>query len=59
MKIPSLKGIAHGALLPVQGSIDDEDSAVFRNTEGGEPLTFVMGEGEVIEGWEKGLMGMW
>ena len=28
-------------------------------TEGGDPLVFVLGEGEVIEGWEKGIMGMW
>jgi hypothetical protein len=43
----------------VKGWIDDEDSIVFKTTEGIEPLTFVLGEGEVIEGWEKGLMGMW
>lgn len=43
----------------MKGWIDDEDSTVFKTTEGIEPLIFVLGEGEVIEGWEKGLMGMW
>ena len=43
----------------MKGWIDDEDSTVFKTTEGIEPLTFVLGEREVIEGWEKGLMGMW
>ena len=51
---PNLTGSLH-----VKGWTDDEDSTLFKTTEGIEPLTFVLGEGEVIEGWEKGLMGMW
>ena len=47
------------SLASLQGCIDDEKKIVFRTTEGGEPLVFVLGEGEVIEGWEKGIMGMW
>ncbi len=49
----------HKVSLSVKGWIDREETTIFRDTEGGDPLTFVLGEGEVIEGWEKGLMGMW
>lgn len=52
-------GVAYWLLLLLKGSIDSEDSTVFGDTEGGDPFSFVLGEGEVIEGWEKGLMGMW
>ena len=47
------------SLASLQGAIDGEKQTVFRTTEGDEPLVFVLGEGEVIEGWEKGIMGMW
>ena len=47
------------SLASLQGCIDDNKKTVFRTTEGDEPLVFVLGEGEVIEGWEKGIMGMW
>ena len=47
------------SLASLQGCIDDDRKTVFRTTEGDEPLVFVLGEGEVIEGWEKGVIGMW
>lgn len=35
-----------------------EDGTVFDSSEGREPLEFEIGAGEVIEGFEKGVMGM-
>lgn len=36
------------------------DGTVFDSTDahGGEPFTFVIGSGQVIQGWERGLLGM-
>jgi FKBP-type peptidyl-prolyl cis-trans isomerase len=36
-----------------------EDGSVFDSSyERGEPFTFTLGQGQVIEGWDKGLVGM-
>lgn len=35
-----------------------EDGTVFDSSEGGEPLEFEVGTGKIIEGLEKGIMGM-
>lgn len=35
-----------------------EDGTVFDTSVGGQPFSFVLGEGEVIEGWEEGLASM-
>ncbi|MFQ5837427.1 MAG: peptidylprolyl isomerase [Thermoplasmata archaeon] len=35
-----------------------EDGTVFDSSEGGEPLEFEVGTGKIIEGFEKGIMGM-
>ena len=35
-----------------------EDGTVFDSTEPGQPLTFVIGQGQVIEGWEWGIARM-
>ncbi|HLT46745.1 MAG TPA: peptidylprolyl isomerase [Rubricoccaceae bacterium] len=34
------------------------DGSVFDSSEGGEPLAFTLGEGEVIPGFERGVVGM-
>lgn len=34
------------------------DGTVFDSSLGGEPFVFTVGEGQVIEGWERGLVGM-
>ena len=35
-----------------------EDGTVFESSEGGEPLSFTLGEGNVIEGFEEAVVGM-
>jgi FKBP-type peptidyl-prolyl cis-trans isomerase len=35
-----------------------EDGTVFETSVGGEPIRFTLGTGEVIQGWEQGLIGM-
>lgn len=35
------------------------NGTVFNSSPKEEPLKFQLGEGEVIEGWEQGLMNMW
>ena len=35
-----------------------EDGTVFDSSEGGPPLDFVLGAGDVIEGWDRGFAGM-
>lgn len=35
-----------------------EDGAVFDSSVGREPFSFMLGAGEVIEGWEQGVVGM-
>jgi FKBP-type peptidyl-prolyl cis-trans isomerase len=36
----------------------DQKGAVFDSTVGGETFIFVLGQGTVIEGWERGISGM-
>jgi hypothetical protein len=40
------------------GSKADHKGAVFSSTLGGTPLTFTLGAGQVIPGWDQGLVGM-
>lgn len=35
------------------------DGTQFGSSTGKEPFKFQMGEGDVIEGWEQGLLNMW
>ena len=36
----------------------DNKGAVFDSTDGGAPISFVLGAGTVIQGWEQGIPGM-
>jgi FKBP-type peptidyl-prolyl cis-trans isomerase len=35
------------------------DGTQFNSNIGGEPFGFILGEQDVIDGWEQGLLGMW
>ncbi len=53
------EGAAPGNLLTVDYEGTLEDGTVFDSSyERGEPITFPLGQGQVIPGWEQGLTGM-
>ncbi|XP_070504928.1 peptidyl-prolyl cis-trans isomerase FKBP2 [Chironomus tepperi] len=47
-----------GDLLHVNYTGSLTDGTVFDSSEGRNPLTFSLGSGQVIVGWERGLLGM-
>jgi len=53
------EGVVSGNLVTVDYKGRLEDGTVFDSTyERGEPATFPIGQGQVIPGWEQGLIGM-
>ena len=53
------KAVVKGALITTQYTGTLEDGTVFDSSwERGKPFQCVIGTGRVIEGWDKGLMGM-
>ena len=58
-KADTAKGAAKAVDSAAVEAEETEQRGPFANTyEGGEPLEFTIGVGQVIVGWEKGLMGM-
>lgn len=58
-KAETAKGAAKAVDSAAVEAEETEQRGPFANTyEGGEPLEFTIGVGQVIVGWEKGLMGM-
>jgi FKBP-type peptidyl-prolyl cis-trans isomerase len=49
---------ARGDVVEVHYTGTLEDGTEFDSSEGGAPIKFTLGIGEVIEGWDKGLAGM-
>lgn len=47
-----------GATISVHYTGTLEDGTEFDSSEGGEPIQFVLGAGQVIEGWDLGFQGM-
>lgn len=54
------EGVAakNGMALIVHYTGTFEDGTVFDSSRGGDPFQFVLGSGQVIPGWEEGLLGM-
>jgi len=51
--------VTEGSTVTVHYVGNTDDGVQFDNSYNrGEPLTFTLGEGKVIEGWEEGLLGM-
>lgn len=50
--------IGHGSAVVMYFSIELEDGTVAETTEEGDPLTFVMGDGTLVEGLELALFGL-
>lgn len=59
VKIGTGPGVKEGDTLTVHYIGTTQDGVKFDSSyDRGEPFTYTVGEGKVIEGWEKGLIGM-
>ena len=48
----------NGSIIRVHYTGSLEDGTEFDSSRGGEPFTFTLGGGQVIQGWEEGIVGM-
>jgi FKBP-type peptidyl-prolyl cis-trans isomerase SlyD len=53
-----IKVIKNGSLVRFEYTLSDENGNVLQSNTGKDPITYTHGQGEVIQGLEKGLSGM-
>lgn len=52
------KVIKNGSMVSLEYTLSDEKGKVIESNKGKEPLSYTQGQGQIIPGLEKGLMGM-
>ena len=56
--IPTMATAQEGSTVKIHYTGKLEDGSVFDSSEGKDPLTFKLGEGKIIKGFEEGVKGM-